>query len=173
MNRDVSREAEGRLSLGPDGDRCNHWVLVCPRWSGLVTQRTRGPPRRGLSQVGRVGTALHKKASRSSEIARWRPPRSVDSIVDTTTMPYEARVFQVFIASPSDVQRERDLTAKVIDEWNILHSRERGVVLQPVRWETHSSPEMGAPPQRILNKANCRCVRYGRWHLLDSTWHPH
>lgn len=66
-------------------------------------------------------------------------------------MAYNARVFRIFIASPSDVQEEREVIARIIREWNDLHSFERKVVLLPLRWETHAAPELGKRPQEIIN----------------------
>lgn len=67
-------------------------------------------------------------------------------------MPYDARVLQILIASPGDVQSERAIISELIYEWNYTNSRERSVVLLPIRWETHSSPEMGSRPQAIINR---------------------
>jgi len=67
-------------------------------------------------------------------------------------MSYEARIFNVMIASPGDVASERAIVRDVIYEWNAVNSNTRRVVLLPVGWETHSSPEMGAPPQMIINQ---------------------
>lgn len=66
-------------------------------------------------------------------------------------MTYEAQVFQILIASPGDVQDERKVLADVIYEWNSVNSRDRKVVLLPLRWETHSSPEMGSSAQAVIN----------------------
>lgn len=67
-------------------------------------------------------------------------------------MSYQATVFKVMIASPSDVAAERSIVREVLSEWNIIHSDSRHVVLLPVGWETHSVPEMGDRPQAIINK---------------------
>lgn len=67
-------------------------------------------------------------------------------------MSYSAKVYNVMIASPSDVQSERNIAREVIHEWNAIHSEQRQIVLQPVGWDTHSSPEMGARPQEIINR---------------------
>ncbi len=56
------------------------------------------------------------------------------------------------IASPSDVSAERGLIREVLAEWNAVHSEMRGLVLLPIGWETHSTPEMGDRPQSIINK---------------------
>lgn len=67
-------------------------------------------------------------------------------------MPFDARVFQILIASPGDVQAERDVITEVIHEWNYLNSREKGIVLLPLRWETHSAPELNERPQVVINR---------------------
>lgn len=67
-------------------------------------------------------------------------------------MSYPATVFNVMIASPGDVASERTIIRDVIYEWNAVHSSARGIVLLPVGWESHSSPEMGASPQSIINE---------------------
>jgi len=64
---------------------------------------------------------------------------------------YEAKVFNVMIASPGDVASERTIIRDVIYEWNAVHSESRSIVLLPVGWETHSSPEMGGTAQEIIN----------------------
>jgi hypothetical protein len=66
-------------------------------------------------------------------------------------MSYDARVFNVMIASPGDVASERTIIRDVIYEWNAVHSKARNIVLLPVGWESHSSPEMGGSPQEIIN----------------------
>ncbi len=67
-------------------------------------------------------------------------------------MSYQAKVFNVLIASPGDVASERAIIRDVIYEWNAVHSVTRNIVLLPIGWEYHSSPEMGASPQAIINK---------------------
>ncbi|MCU4164185.1 hypothetical protein [Carboxylicivirga caseinilyticus] len=67
-------------------------------------------------------------------------------------MAYEAKVFRILIASPSDVEEEREIAVKTIQEWNDLNSHERQIVLLPLRWETHSAPEYGKRPQEVINR---------------------
>jgi Domain of unknown function (DUF4062) len=67
-------------------------------------------------------------------------------------MSYEATVHNVFIASPSDVRPEREIARQVIYEWNAAHAVSDKAVIQPIGWETHSSPEMGERPQEIINR---------------------
>lgn len=67
-------------------------------------------------------------------------------------MAFEAKVFRVLIASPSDVIEEREIAVRTIQEWNDLHSHDRQVVLLPLRWESHTSPEYGRRPQEIINR---------------------
>jgi hypothetical protein len=65
---------------------------------------------------------------------------------------YDARALQILIASPGDVNEEREIIAEVIYEWNYVNSREKSVVLLPLRWETHTFPEMGTAPQASINR---------------------
>lgn len=67
-------------------------------------------------------------------------------------MAYDARVFQILIASPGDVPEERDIVTEVVHEWNQVNSRERSIVLLPLRWETHSTPELNERPQSVINR---------------------
>ncbi|AJZ58938.1 hypothetical protein OI25_2959 [Paraburkholderia fungorum] len=67
-------------------------------------------------------------------------------------MSYPATVYKVMIASPSDVVAERNIIREVLQEWNAVNSEKRKIVLLPVGWETHSSPEMGDTPQSIINE---------------------
>ncbi|WAH37032.1 DUF4062 domain-containing protein [Alicyclobacillus dauci] len=66
-------------------------------------------------------------------------------------MPFDARVYNILIASPSDVGEDRDIIVEAIHEWNSLNSQKEKTVILPVRWETHSSPSLGDRPQGILN----------------------
>jgi len=68
-------------------------------------------------------------------------------------MAYDCRVYRILIASPSDVEEERDIAVRVIQEWNDLYSYTRKIVLLPLRWETHTAPEYGTRPQEVINRA--------------------
>src|ERR1700676_2960313 len=67
-------------------------------------------------------------------------------------MSYEATVYNVFIASPSDVETERAIAREVIYEWNAVHAETERTILQPIGWETHSFPDMGDRAQGIINR---------------------
>lgn len=56
------------------------------------------------------------------------------------------------IASPGDVQEEREIVRKLVYNWNAINAIDKGIVLLPVGWETHSAPKMGNRPQEIINK---------------------
>lgn len=66
-------------------------------------------------------------------------------------MAYRATIIPVMIASPGDVSEERDATRAVVHDWNDVNSSASQVVLSPIGWETHSSPELGARPQELIN----------------------
>lgn len=67
-------------------------------------------------------------------------------------MSYTAKVFNVMIASPSDVVRERLIIRDAIHEWNTLQAERESCVLLPMDWESHAAPLMGDRPQGIINE---------------------
>ena len=67
-------------------------------------------------------------------------------------MPRASTVYEILIASPSDVSRERTILAEVIEDWNSSNSRTRGISLQALRWELDGVPSFGESPQETLNK---------------------
>jgi hypothetical protein len=67
-------------------------------------------------------------------------------------MAFQANVLKVMIASPGDVAKERTIVTEELHRWNDANAVSRQLMLQPVKWETHSSPQMGAHPQVILNE---------------------
>lgn len=66
-------------------------------------------------------------------------------------MLFNAKVFKVLIASPGDVDEERQAIPDVISKWNNINSEVSNVVLLPVKWETHSAPLMGDRAQGVIN----------------------
>jgi len=64
---------------------------------------------------------------------------------------FDARIYKVLIASPSDTGESRQAILQAIVEWNDLNSEGYGVVLLPVMWEMSSTPSVGASPQAIIN----------------------
>lgn len=67
-------------------------------------------------------------------------------------MPFDALALPVMIASPGDVQKERDIVRSTIHAWNAANSIRQEVVLLPVGWETHSAPDLAGRPQEIINE---------------------
>lgn len=67
-------------------------------------------------------------------------------------MSFEATILKILIASPGDVDEERQAIPEVIARWNNTNSETTKVVLLPVKWETHSAPLMGDRPQGVINE---------------------
>lgn len=65
---------------------------------------------------------------------------------------FKSDTYRVLVASPSDLEDERRVVTDAINEWNALHSAAEGVVLLPVKWETHATPESGVRPQASINR---------------------
>lgn len=66
-------------------------------------------------------------------------------------MSFKAVTYRVMIASPSDMEEERQTTTDAINEWNAQHAVSESVVLLPVKWETHAMPQSGIRPQEAIN----------------------
>lgn len=67
-------------------------------------------------------------------------------------MSYQAKVYKVFIASPSDVLRERNTVRSVIAHWNSINAESQKAVLLPIGWDTHSAPESSKTAQDYINE---------------------
>ncbi len=67
-------------------------------------------------------------------------------------MVRQEHVLSVFVASPRDVEAERGKLEDVVRELNVTWSREFGVRLDLVRWETHAYPGIGIDPQAVINE---------------------
>lgn len=67
-------------------------------------------------------------------------------------MSYSAKVYSVFVASPSDVQNERAIVKRVLQRWNAINSEASKSVLLPVTWEDNAAPEAGMFVQDYLNE---------------------
>jgi hypothetical protein len=80
------------------------------------------------------------------------PIPSVAGEAEDRSPMYDAKVINVMIASPGDVSSERRIAVAVVHEWNATHAETHRAVLQPVGWETHASPDMGARGQAIINR---------------------
>lgn len=66
-------------------------------------------------------------------------------------MAFDAKVLKILIASPGDVDEERQAIPEVIGRWNNTNSETTKIVLLPVKWETHSAPLMGDRAQGVIN----------------------
>lgn len=67
-------------------------------------------------------------------------------------MARQETILSVFVASPSDLEEERNKLEEVIREHNITWARDLGVRLDLVRWETHAYPSFGVDPQAVINE---------------------
>lgn len=67
-------------------------------------------------------------------------------------MPFEARVARVLIASPSDTGEARAVLRETIFDWNGVNGEAARLLFWPLMWERDAVPELGHPPQSILNR---------------------
>jgi hypothetical protein len=103
--------------------------------------------RRELEIMAREHEAFPKHLSEDKNQSRPQKHDEEDKATRRT-----AEVLNILIASPSDVAEERDVVEKVILGWNASHFASMGVMLHPIRWESHAYPASGDRPQAIINK---------------------
>jgi hypothetical protein len=72
-------------------------------------------------------------------------------------LTYNAEVNRILIASPGDVEKERNQISNAINDWNCVHSESHGKVLLPVRWETHAKPGAGRAQELINEQLVKKC----------------
>lgn len=65
---------------------------------------------------------------------------------------YQANVYTMMVASPSDIQKEIKVAFDVLNHWNNLHSEKNKIVLLPLHWSISSYPASGKHPQKLLDK---------------------
>jgi hypothetical protein len=67
-------------------------------------------------------------------------------------MVFDAKVINVMAAGPSDVGAELQNIKEIIHNWNVMHAQASHIVLLPLGWKSHASPQMGDRPQAIINR---------------------
>ena len=155
-------------------------------WGGslaLVQQRTGQTVTGGPEALAEAERELRRQAARlyekaeakldvilqSSLAASEKRGRSSDPILPQTSRT--ATVLRVLIASPSDVAEHREVLSNVVLDWNATHSAAEGIVLMPVKWETHAHPASGDYPQGLINKQivdDCDILMAAFWSRIGT-----
>lgn len=56
------------------------------------------------------------------------------------------------IGSPGDAVQERQAITDTILRWNAVNGADKGIFLEPVKWETHATPGLEGRPQGMINE---------------------
>ena len=67
-------------------------------------------------------------------------------------MPKQQYILNVFLASPSDVNPEREIIQNIINEVNKTWSNNLNIRLELLRWETDITPGFSNYPQEVINQ---------------------
>jgi hypothetical protein len=68
-------------------------------------------------------------------------------------MPENILKYKIFLASPSDLDEERVLVQEVIDELNLTYGDRNHLIIELIKWETHSAPGVGdTDSQSVIEK---------------------
>lgn len=67
-------------------------------------------------------------------------------------MPRQTTTIGLFLASPSDVEREREIVTRAIDAWNQISGRRSGVYVELLKWETSVAAGFSDDGQSVVNE---------------------
>lgn len=67
-------------------------------------------------------------------------------------MSRQTHIFQIFVASPSDVAEERVLLETVVTQLNQAWSSTLGITFELLMWETNVHPAFSSDPQETINE---------------------
>jgi len=70
-------------------------------------------------------------------------------LADNSVLNKTVRLIRVFVASPGDVQEERQRFSTVVASVNKRHAIEKGILLDPWQWEIDSVPAIGRLQENI------------------------
>lgn len=67
-------------------------------------------------------------------------------------MPRTETILRVFVASPSDLDEEKEALVSVIEEMNTVWSKKLATRLDYIDWKTNTYPDFGADAQAVINE---------------------
>lgn len=141
-----ARTQKGHLHTAFSHQRMGAVINVMVQEAEIRMSAVSADTRRDLEIMVREHEAFPK------EMVVKQLPVTLDVQIPIRNTRHYANVLNVLIASPSDINEERDVVTQSIYQWNDAHFSTTGIVLTPVRWESHSYPASGARPQAIVNK---------------------
>jgi formylglycine-generating enzyme required for sulfatase activity len=68
-----------------------------------------------------------------------------------STQQESVRLIRIFVSSPGDVAQERETLDEVIGAINDVQGRQSGVRLEAWKWEDQVVPQIGPPPQTVVD----------------------
>lgn len=138
---------KGHLHTGFSSQRMGAIVNLLTEEANMRMYAVAANVRRDLEIMVREHEAFpHQPGEKTTQMHTGKPAGEGNHTRHT------AEVFNILIASPSDVSEERGIVETAIHEWNATHFLQWGIMLHPIRWETHSYPASGDRPQEIINK---------------------
>jgi hypothetical protein len=119
-----------------------------------LDQRRRVSPR-GRGERSHISLRFTRVAANFPSIAgpiQDGPCAALLEVIASTETARAAIVLSVLVSSPSDVEAARATVLTAIHDWNNSYSRDLGIILEPIQWQTHAYPESGDRPQALINK---------------------
>src|ERR1017187_7019942 len=139
-----------RATFGFMSITCGDSVLFPRKFAGIRTAITRPTLCAGNEARPNRRTGVVAR-SQSGYDYRWGTTISLQCR-RIASMSFKSETYRVLIASPSDLTEERQVATEAVSEWNAVHAVAESVVLLPVKWETHATPQSGIRPQEAINR---------------------
>jgi hypothetical protein len=138
---------KGHLHTAFSAQRMGAVVNVLTEEANMRMYAVAANARRDLEIMVREHEAFPIRPNESTKQSDAEKPVKEDNPTRRT-----AEILNILIASPSDVSDEREIVEKTVHDWNATHFSQLGIMLNPLRWETHAYPASGDRPQAIINK---------------------
>jgi len=67
-------------------------------------------------------------------------------------MPKSLTHYKIFVSSPSNIKKEKQIIGEIFNELNKTWCEEKGIYLELLKWETDTYPDVGEYPQDVINR---------------------
>lgn len=142
-----ARTQKGHLHTAFSQQRTGAVVNLFTQQAEIRLQALVANARRELAIMAREHEAFPNPAGANRQTQQGGNPTKEGKLARNTAV-----VLNILIASPSDVSDDREIVERAILDWNASHFQSTGILLNPIRWETHAYPASGDRPQAIINR---------------------
>ena len=138
-----------KVKIKPDGGETVEVWLCEPHISKKKADQADTMP--FMFRVGAVANEIATLRRKRTSETNGDGTKALRRAVDKELTGYMQRI-GVMIGSPSDAGDERQAITDALLRWNAVN-RDKGIIIDPVKWETHATPGLHGRPQGMINAA--------------------